>query len=494
MFERGGVFFDPELPLDQSCYEEVSRTNLLVLLIGGRYGSPASEGDRAGKEYTSVTRREFETAIAYGVPILVFARREVDVELRTYLANPKKVREQLNYASVDSTQIFRLLEQIYQLKKGNPVFTYDQPSDIIDKLDRQLVGYLAAALHEKKQRAAEKADKLNGFKLFYYRHQAGLSQRALAEKSGLSTRLIAKLEHVPLESKMKLGEHLFQTASAEVFEKLESALGCEGALSAGQEDDFLSLYIHYFGVYKRRRARKGKSSVNQLDVFPTRVLVLDFEGTMTLRSEDDLTTWEKIWVLLGYQVSDCSGLARRFFNGEIDHREWCELTREHFVARDMRESHLDEVAQKVALVPGVRETLSQLRSAGVSMFVVSGSIRLLIRKVLGDIYEYFDEVHANDFIFTGSGALQTIRGTAYDFQGKGEFIKSVIARQDVSPLEVLFVGNSLNDVWASNAGARTLCVNPHFTNPNDARDWTYCVRQMKHFGEILPFIGDLDSK
>jgi phosphoglycolate phosphatase-like HAD superfamily hydrolase len=114
--------------------------------------------------------------------------------------------------------------------------------------------------------------------------------------------------------------------------------------------------------------------------------------------------------------------------------------------------------------------------------------------VLGDLYDVFDEVHANDLVFDKKGSLRHIRGTAYDFEGKAEFIKGVIGRQEVSPLEVLFVGNSVNDVWASRSGAATLCVNPHFTNPNDVRHWSYCVRSMKDLREILPFVGGLGRK
>ena len=496
-FERGGIFYDPNLPLDESCYREVRGSNLVVLIIGCRYGSPASSSSTLGKKYTSITRKELETAIEEGIPVLVFIRREIDVELRTYLANPKRLRETIKYVSVDDTQVFKLLEQIYQRRRGNPVFNYDTGSDIIATLDSQLAGLVAQALQERRDKSKTATVGVNGFKLFFYRAQQELTQKDLAEKADVPARLISRLEKVYLNPQMTLGDHLFQSTNREALEKIERALGCEGALITGQSDDFLSMFILFYGIYKVGGKQKAKMRAgNHEELFATKTLVLDFDGTLTLRSEDDLTTWERLWVSVGYSVNDCSDLARKYIrNGKVspnDHRAWCADTCAKFKARGFTKDHLLQASKNIELVPGVEEVLKRLHAAGIGLFLTSGSIRDIIREVLGSVYDLFDEVHANNFVFDANGQLISIRGTHFDFEGKSEFIKRIIEKQDVSPLEVLFVGNSLNDIWASNAGARTLCVNPHFTNPNDARYWTYCIRKMDNFSRIVPYLGRND--
>jgi phosphoglycolate phosphatase-like HAD superfamily hydrolase len=64
----------------------------------------------------------------------------------------------------------------------------------------------------------------------------------------------------------------------------------------------------------------------------------------------------------------------------------------------------------------------------------------------------------------------------------------LIKELDVSPLDVLFIGNSSNDELAGQSGARTLCVNPHFTDPATNIQWSYAIRKMENLGEILPFV------
>jgi hypothetical protein len=44
--EKGNIAYSPDMPLDESCYKEVSSADIFVLIIGGRYGSEASDGER----------------------------------------------------------------------------------------------------------------------------------------------------------------------------------------------------------------------------------------------------------------------------------------------------------------------------------------------------------------------------------------------------------------------------------------------------------------
>ncbi|WP_373273093.1 DUF4062 domain-containing protein, partial [Vibrio parahaemolyticus] len=59
--------YDPSIPLDESCYKDASSCDILVLIIGGRYGSATSETDSPHDStgfydrYESVTRKEYET-------------------------------------------------------------------------------------------------------------------------------------------------------------------------------------------------------------------------------------------------------------------------------------------------------------------------------------------------------------------------------------------------------------------------------------------------
>ncbi len=241
-------------------------------------------------------------------------------------------------------------------------------------------------------------------------------------------------------------------------------------------------------MLNKNKKSTGYRNTNQLEIaFQTKAVVFDFDGTLTDRP-DDKTTWERIWTSLGYPLNDCAELHDRFMRKEFSHQEWCDITTNKFKERSFSDRGLKRIARNTTLVKGTAETIKRLKSSGVRMYILSGSIKQIIRECLGELYDSFDEVKANEIIFDSSGMISEIRSTRYDFWGKARFLRKIVEENEWSPWDVLFVGNSGNDDWASLAGVRTLCVNPRFTRPDDPSVWTYSIRRMSDLSEIMKFV------
>ena len=68
--EKGDIPYNPDHPLDESCYREAGTADLFVLVVGGRYGSEISGSDTKSQikfydHYESITKKEFESAQEY---------------------------------------------------------------------------------------------------------------------------------------------------------------------------------------------------------------------------------------------------------------------------------------------------------------------------------------------------------------------------------------------------------------------------------------------
>lgn len=133
-FETGNVGYTPYETLDVSCYEAMTTSDMAILVIGGKYGSPASgeNSDDKFQHYKSITRKEFEAAVKNKVPVYVFIEAPVFHEYNTYVRNKEKIEQgkiSLEYCSVDNVNVFRFIEQIYTIN-GIPVWSFNHISDI----------------------------------------------------------------------------------------------------------------------------------------------------------------------------------------------------------------------------------------------------------------------------------------------------------------------------------------------------------------------------
>jgi HAD superfamily phosphoserine phosphatase-like hydrolase len=325
--------------------------------------------------------------------------------------------------------------------------------------------------------------RLNGYKAFYFRRTRKLGIRALSALSKVPEREIRRLERVRMKGN-HLGSHCFAMCEPEILRKIENALECHGKLIAGQPDDFLTMYMLYYQQCRGTSINTEKDE-DQLNLsFETKAVVFDFDGTLTVRTDDE-TTWEKIWVKLGYKIDNCSALHSKYTNRKMSHQEWCDITRDHFREAHFSRKDLKDVAKSITLIPGTREVLESLRARDIKLYILSGSIKQIIYEVLGDLRGYFEDIRANDISFDSSGIIRKISGTLYDFEGKATFLSRIIAENEYSPFDVLFVGNSCNDIFASQSGARTLCVNPRGTDGYKKEHWTYLLKGMDNLTEIL---------
>jgi hypothetical protein len=150
--EKGTIPYVPDLALDESCYREARQADIMVLIIGGRYGSEKSatsdkEASDFYSRYDSITREEFRSAEASGVPLYILIERGVYAEYQTYLKNRESTG--VRYAHVDSVNIFRMIQEILALKRNNPLFSFDRYHEIEAWLREQWAGLFQELLQRR---------------------------------------------------------------------------------------------------------------------------------------------------------------------------------------------------------------------------------------------------------------------------------------------------------------------------------------------------------
>jgi hypothetical protein len=147
--EKGDIAYIPDIALDESCYREAAGADLLVLIIGGRYGSERSnsrtEPDRTFfEQYDSITKQEYKSALDNNIPVYILVDVQVYAEYQTFQKNKNNVN--ITYAHVDSVNIFHLIEEILTQRRNNALSTFSRYAEIEDWLREQWAGFFRELL------------------------------------------------------------------------------------------------------------------------------------------------------------------------------------------------------------------------------------------------------------------------------------------------------------------------------------------------------------
>lgn len=109
--------------LEQYCHREIAHCQILISILGGRFGHESTNQ----KGY-SISQTEVKVAIELGKQIYIFVDRDVLSEFRTWQKN--KATEEIQYHSVDNQRIFWFVQEMYDLETSNPLIAFDTGEDI----------------------------------------------------------------------------------------------------------------------------------------------------------------------------------------------------------------------------------------------------------------------------------------------------------------------------------------------------------------------------
>lgn len=129
--EEGDIPYGKEEALEEYCYKEIQNIDILVSIIGGRFGSESKNEDK------SISNLELKIAVEESKQVYIFIEKNVLAEYETYLLNKGK---EIKYKHVDDIRIYSFIEEIKMLPSNNIIKGFETSSDIIRYLQEQLAG------------------------------------------------------------------------------------------------------------------------------------------------------------------------------------------------------------------------------------------------------------------------------------------------------------------------------------------------------------------
>lgn len=137
--EEGDIPYGKDEALEEYCYKEIKGIDILVSVIGGRFGSESKRGNN------SISQIELKTALKENKQVYIFVDKNVLSEYETYLINKDK---EIKYKYADDVRIYNFLEEIKSLPNNNNIKGFETASEITKYLKDQFAGLFQRFLEE----------------------------------------------------------------------------------------------------------------------------------------------------------------------------------------------------------------------------------------------------------------------------------------------------------------------------------------------------------
>lgn len=140
MNERGHIPYDKKSSLENNCYAETKNCDILIGLIGSRFGSKSGETD------FSISMQEMKNAIDNKKQVYICILKKVLTEYDTYKMN--RDLPSVKYANVDDIRIFQYIDKLNEMMPNVPLVPFENANDIIVYLREQFAGLFQRFLQE----------------------------------------------------------------------------------------------------------------------------------------------------------------------------------------------------------------------------------------------------------------------------------------------------------------------------------------------------------
>src|SRR3989338_5871074 len=123
---------------------------------------------------------------------------------------------------------------------------------------------------------------------------------------------------------------------------------------------------------------------------------------------------------------------KRFLDGKITYLQWAEHDMQMWKEKSAKKEQFFKAIEHIRLMDGAMETLNELKKNGLKLAIISGSINLLLEKVIPNYEEIFDDVFLSRIYFDDDGYISRTEITEYDVEKKAEALKLIAKRENIS--------------------------------------------------------------
>jgi phosphoserine phosphatase len=184
------------------------------------------------------------------------------------------------------------------------------------------------------------------------------------------------------------------------------------------------------------------------------LVCFDLDGTLV---DDTIFIWKTLHERFATDVAARGRARDDFFSARISYARWFETDLELLDRAGATRTAILRVLDELRPMAGARETLDELRGRGHRLAVISGSLDIVLDRILPE--QRFDHVLINRIAFDADGRIQGGTPTPYDLENKAAGLRELCRREGIEVSQSAFVGDNVNDLWIAREAGRSIAFN-----------------------------------
>ncbi len=214
------------------------------------------------------------------------------------------------------------------------------------------------------------------------------------------------------------------------------------------------------------------------------LVCFDVDGTLI---ENVKFSWQLFHDHFGIDKGRRDAARKAFMKGDLTYKQWAEHDVELWKERRVtRQDFFDAIdSHNIKLLQGSREALGELKSHGMKLAVISGSLNVMLERFLPDCDRLFDDIYLSRLLFDERGVICGVDATPYDIEHKASALRMIAKKENIPLEKTVFIGDYLNDLHVLQLAGLGIALNSGYQEVKDAADISIDTKDMR---DILPHI------
>ena len=174
-----------------------------------------------------------------------------------------------------------------------------------------------------------------------------------------------------------------------------------------------------------------------------KLVCFDVDGTLV---DNVVYSWELFHEYFEVDMKKRNEMRDKYYNGEINYLQWAQHDIGMWIKKGATRDEFFKAMKNLKLMNGAIETINELKKNGMKLAIISGSLNIILEKVLPNYKELFDDVFLSHLIFDNNGKLIDAKVTQYDMIQKAAALRKIAQREKIDLKETVHIGDHHNDV------------------------------------------------